>query len=247
MLVGLNKNNERVVAVKGLDKKVYCPDCGELLVNRVNGRFKIPHFSHQPNSFCNYGKGESNAHMECKLLLKEEIEKFNECTVSELEYRLPMDLIPDYYAEIGEKKVCFEVVHKYFDFEKIETFFKYGYYVCIVFIDRYIKNTEVRVNNFEKLAHYMNFGIIYSFDYKSKNWFRVHLDTVERETGRCRYENDYGDCSFCDECWIHYYIPKTIRKVDKRRLRNFKLVSFNSGEFNGVNYLRAGFFNKKWW
>lgn len=40
MLVGLDNKDKRVVAVKGYSEKVYCPECGELLVNRVNGEAK---------------------------------------------------------------------------------------------------------------------------------------------------------------------------------------------------------------
>lgn len=248
MLIGLNKDNDRVIAVKGYSEEVYCPECGELLVNRVNGEVNIPHFAHKPDSSCNYGKGESLPHMQCKVLLKEKIEKYNKCTVSELEYRLPMGLIADYYAEIEGKKICFEVINTHYDFDKIKTYQENGYYVCIVFIDRYIKNTEVKVNDFEKLAHYMNFGIIYSFDYEDNSWWRVHFDTVVRESGRCRFEEEpFENCDSCPKCWIRTYYPKKIRSVDKKKLRNFKIVSFNSGEFNSINYLRAGFYNKKWW
>lgn len=52
---------------------------------------------------------------------------------------------------------------------------------------------------------------------------------------------------YCPQCWISTRYLKKTKSIDKKKLRNFKVVSFNSGEFNDVNYLRAGFFNKKWW
>ena len=77
---------------------MFCPGCGEKVVFR-NCRKKIKHFAHLPHSTCDYGKGESNEHLEVKeylykLCRKNGIEAYPECTKWE-------GIRPDVAAKIG--------------------------------------------------------------------------------------------------------------------------------------------------
>lgn len=231
MLIGIDEHGERVEAVKGFDRIVYCPVCNERLINKVNGRIKIPHFSHQQKSNCKHGQGESKEHMQAKLKIKEKIEKHNNCTISELEYKLPNGLIADYYAEIDSKRICFEIINTHFDYLKVSTYYSDNYYICPIWIDNFRANSENRVKNEQKMAHYMGYGVIYVYNYRENQFYKLHFDKIVR----------YNEWTLSERTL------KSTKLILKRKIRNFKIKSFNTNQYNDTPFKWAGFYNKKWW
>ncbi len=74
MLSAYDKENGYVLAteVQKDDGPFYCPECQTGLILK-QGRVKIAHFAHLPNTDCSYagGEGESEAHIEAKLEIYE--------------------------------------------------------------------------------------------------------------------------------------------------------------------------------
>lgn len=87
MLSAFNENKEVIIASKDLskDEKYFCRFCGgELILKR--GTIKVPHFAHKVNSDCKMeelitkgkcAKGESEFHRECKMFIKEQMERLS--------------------------------------------------------------------------------------------------------------------------------------------------------------------------
>ncbi len=70
MLVALS-NGRRVEAARvKRDELVRCPGCGSDLILRA-GRIRVAHFAHRPRAPCDFARGETLAHLEAKLGLRD--------------------------------------------------------------------------------------------------------------------------------------------------------------------------------
>lgn len=203
MLVAINEDNIRVYAneAKKVDEygnkiKYYCPHCHSELVLK-QGFIKIPHFSHKSKSDCPFQhEGESYTHELMKNVVKEIIERDNDCLVSELEYPIG-NRIADYYFEReshwirrGEdtpkiKKIAVECVHKHTnidDFRKKNVdYTNMGIYVIWIFNhDIFDGYHTKRINTIMKEAHVLGCNSIYTVDIKNKDIYHVHFHHNKR-------------------------------------------------------------------
>lgn len=72
MLIAINENKEPIFSENAEKKKIYCcPHCDEQLIFK-QGKKKIPHFAHQPNSACLF-KSEHYNHLYFKFFCKKNL------------------------------------------------------------------------------------------------------------------------------------------------------------------------------
>lgn len=202
MLVALKNNGERIYANEIFERgdDYYCPECGERLIFR-KGLKNIPHFAHTGESICHFrkGGGESPIHNFMKQSIKEIVERDNNCSLSELEWKIEDKngryVIADYYFEkydnYGKKKKCaVECVYKHDDLlhflNKNRFYLKNNVYPIWVFdLNKFLDDDndfkeEVRVNEIMKEAHKINFGKIWGLDYDNKVIYALHFDSCYR-------------------------------------------------------------------
>jgi competence CoiA-like predicted nuclease len=250
MFVAVTEDNERVYAedaVKtdenGNKIKYYCPECGGELILR-QGTKNIWHYSHKEgNVICHFrkGGGESYTHEVMKYKIKQIVEKYNKCSVSELEWKIG-NRIADYYCEIKKgvriRKIAFECVHKHTDIdtfrEKTEEYYDKGVYVIWLFnLDKFLSSPhvfkrEVRINEMIREAHTMYFGRCYAIDVSNEVVYGIHLDPIFREG---------------------HYLSST-KKLSPVLLFEFIIDSFQkvvSDKWLPYNRSPAGTFTEKWW
>ncbi len=112
----------RVYASDAEKGQVYsCPGCGAALILR-KGRIRIHHFAHPPPASCAWESGETLAHLEAKLALKQALEA--RCHRSELEWPVPSlegDRRADVFVwEMLGGQIAFELQHTGIAVEEIE-------------------------------------------------------------------------------------------------------------------------------
>lgn len=115
MLTACGQVGQKVHACESdkADAPFHCPACeGPVILKK--GRFKIPHFAHEPGSLCTYGAGETIRHMELKLAIYEALKRSDAVGPQKcgIEMRLSIGSefrIADVLARIGPTLVAIEV------------------------------------------------------------------------------------------------------------------------------------------
>lgn len=278
MLVALNEHGERITAKHYLDKdeEYYCPECGELLIFR-NGIKRIPHFAHRPNESSCIMKigGESYIHNAMKIGMKDIIERDNNVTFSELEWKITGKngdyVIPDYYFKKYDnygitKRCAVECVHKHDDLphflEKNKFYFENKIYPIWVFDvnrfkddDKNIKDV-IRISDILKEAHAYYFGKVWAIDYENKTLHAVHFNKYERYVEE-KTLIDWDEWDGHSDPTQHEYsvggywknVPTKKQPLIKN-IQKFKVTSFQykkSDNFMPYPRLVAGPFLKPFW
>ena len=111
MLVAWRKSNlQRVYAweEEKTQKPWVCPECKSLLILK-KGSIKVDHFAHKPPVMCEYGKGESEAHLMCKMSLYTELKAHPRVTFCDVEYGQLKGVRPDVFFIVDGVSVAIEV------------------------------------------------------------------------------------------------------------------------------------------
>ena len=121
MLSALNLHSELVAADKAKKGSEYfCPECKDAVILK-KGRRVIPHFSHKPNSMCNYGKGESPGHKTAKYLLYRSLNS-RDAVDAYMEYQVVVDGVAqrsDVLCIRRGKKFIFEIQRRKSDVSEV--------------------------------------------------------------------------------------------------------------------------------
>lgn len=189
--------------------KYYCPECGSELILR-QGTKNIWHFAHKDDKgVCVFRKydNESIHHKMMKKTIKEIVETYNDCLVSDLEYKIG-SRIADYYFEVrsrfgGIRKVAVECVQSHTDIDvfraKNEHYVKQGVYVIWLFnLTRFLNKDNsfkevVRTNEIIKECHTMYYGKVYAIDIHNKEIYGIHLDKIVRYTESQTLYDEWGE------------------------------------------------------
>ena len=211
MLTAIREDGVKVYADEVYRKdgdKYYCPECGSELILR-QGTKNIWHFSHkEDNGICVFRKyeNESLPHKLMKKTIKEIVEEYNECVVSELEHKVSSK-IADYYFEVKKfgniKRVVVECVQTHTDIDvfraKNEYYARQGVYVIWLFnITRFLNKDNsfkevIRTNEILKECHTMYYGKVYAVDIVNKVCYGIHFDKIVRETDFTTLYDEYGE------------------------------------------------------
>lgn len=92
-------------------KQIRCPHCGRRVIYHA-GKVKIPHFNHEPHVECTYsGEGETQEHLNGKLIIYNWLKGKYPAAQVELEYRIvETNQIADVYAAFPNgQKIAFEI------------------------------------------------------------------------------------------------------------------------------------------
>jgi len=279
MLTAIREDGKKVYAHEVYREdgdKYYCPECGSELILR-QGTKNIWHFSHkEDNGICVFRKydNESLPHKLMKKTIKEIVEEYNTCLVSDLEHRVGSK-IADYYFEVknrfgGVSKVAVECVQTHTDIDvfraKNEYYVKRGVYVIWLFnLTRFLNKDnsfkdEVRVNEMIKECHTMYFGKVYAIDIINKAIYGIHLEKILRETEDTEYvdwsewdEFEYQEDYFEEHTIVvpgrKYYLKGT-RSLNPKLIKDFAVTSFKKAlNDNFLPYRRnvANVWMKPWW
>lgn len=115
MLVALNKKSERVLAKNSVRGETFiCPLCREKVFLK-KGQIKIPHFSHYPNSACNFA-GESERHLSVKNLLYELLTPYFSVELEKIFVLQQKKRIADLYLEVDGHSLVIEFQHSNISF-----------------------------------------------------------------------------------------------------------------------------------
>jgi len=115
MLVALNGEGNRVLAKDSMRGEVFvCPLCKEKVFLK-KGRIKIPHFSHYPNSTCNFA-GESERHLFVKNLLYELLNPYFSVEIEKVFVLQQKKRIADLYLEVEGHPLVIEFQHSNISF-----------------------------------------------------------------------------------------------------------------------------------
>lgn len=116
VLQALNEQGEYIIPstlshaeVNGLrTQSFYCPQCEEKVIIRAGPKV-IPHFSHLPESACEFVKGgESNYHKRAKLLLYDWLKRHSFLSVTLEQYLPQINQRPDILIETSTRKIAVE-------------------------------------------------------------------------------------------------------------------------------------------
>lgn len=109
MLTALIPSGEKVLALdagKG-DGPFICSECcGPLTLRK--GEVRIHHFAHTPPFTCQYGSGETEAHLRSKIEIHRTLKNLSDCSKCELERSLS-GVRPDVSLYIGKIPVAIEI------------------------------------------------------------------------------------------------------------------------------------------
>jgi competence protein CoiA len=121
MLTALHEGHRVYASAAEKGHDYACPRCGAALILR-KGAIRIHHFAHRPPFDCGWGNGETMAHLEAKLALKEALAP--RCHRIELEWpvdSLDGDRRADVFAwDMTGGRIAFEVQHTAITVEAIE-------------------------------------------------------------------------------------------------------------------------------
>lgn len=172
MLTSLTlRNNQKVIAadVWKDDGPFFCPECrGETVVHK--GNIKIHHFAHKPPISCEYGKGESLEHMECKTEIYNELLK-NQNLICELEKPLGK-VRPDVYikSNVSGRSYAIEVQISNLTMDKI--IYRTRQYnslgISVLWLSPYKDELDKKIYSpqaWEKWIHATYFGRVYYWLY----------------------------------------------------------------------------------
>lgn len=186
---------EAPVAQKG---PIYtCQNCQNIVILK-KGRIKVHHFAHKPPVNCSWGKGETTAHMEAKLLFRDEF--VSRGLKAELEHSVP-SLPTDRRADVvvwtpkGDR-CAIELQHTGIGYDQIEqrtkSYAKAG--VPVIWVPFFnpknwanaeklnpVEDGEYRITRFsarplERWVHGFYFGKPWLYDPETKTLWKYKLD-----------------------------------------------------------------------
>src|SRR5205823_9332068 len=121
MLTALHDDIRVYASAADKGSEYRCPGCRAALILR-KGRVRIHHFAHHPPVGCAWGTGETTAHLEAKLALKQALE--TRCHRAEVEWpiaSLAADRRADVFVwEMLGGQIAFELQHTGISLEEIE-------------------------------------------------------------------------------------------------------------------------------
>ena len=167
MLTSIRQSDSCKVYAKDADKSAApfeCPVCGGETILR-KGRFKIHHFAHKPPVFCAYGKGESEAHRNCKQSIFEALKVSPSITECELEKNFGR-VVSDVFFVLDDRKVAIEVQVSNLTMNRIiertEAYNDLGIYVLwLPLFNRKLNEAPYAPKSWEKWLHATYFGRVY--------------------------------------------------------------------------------------
>ncbi|WP_028113349.1 competence protein CoiA [Ferrimonas kyonanensis] len=171
MLCSIRANsNEKVFALTS-DKShgpFLCPKCRQEVVIR-KGKIKIHHFAHKPPAMCSHGKGETEAHRNCKMSIYSALKTKPNVQALELEKDFG-PVVADVYCLIDNVPVAIEVQRSNLSVNNItqrsEEYSKLGIYVLWIglhdsTVKKQIDNKQCSPKAWEKWCHAAYFGRVY--------------------------------------------------------------------------------------
>lgn len=167
MLTSLRQSDAHKVYARDVDKSdapFKCPKCGGETVLR-KGAVKIHHFAHKPPVFCEYGKGESEAHRLCKQSVYDALKVAPGVTECELEKNFGT-VVSDVFFIFNGVRVAIEVQISNLTMSRIiertEAYNNLVIYVLwMPLIDVSLSNKPYAPLLWEKWLHATYFGHIY--------------------------------------------------------------------------------------
>ena len=174
MLTSIQKNTNIKVCAEDVEKNdapFQCPQCGcETIIKK--GRVKTAHFAHKTPVFCEYGKGESEAHRQCKTNIYNKLKLIPEITECELEKNFG-SVISDIFFIFNNFKIAIEVQISNLTMSKIiERTKKYDqldiYVIWISPFNNKLKEEKYSPKQWEKWIHATYFGRIFVIAQLSK-------------------------------------------------------------------------------
>ena len=141
-----------------------CPSCKDGVVLR-SGTLRMAHFAHKPPVTCSYGKGETEAHRQCKAEIYEALLKCPE--VSDLVLERPLgEVRPDISAVIRGERVAIEVQISALPLETVvhrtKEYAKRG--IALLWLSpwtRALDNPRYAPRSWERWFHAAYFGEVY--------------------------------------------------------------------------------------
>lgn len=110
MLTSIRQSDDHKVYARDVEKTdapFKCPVCGgETVLHK--GAVKVHHFAHKPPVFCEYGKGESEAHRQCKQSIYDALKVAPGVTEGELEKNFGR-VVSDVFFIFNGMRVAIEV------------------------------------------------------------------------------------------------------------------------------------------
>lgn len=167
MLTSIRQSDKDKVYAKDVDKSdapFECPVCrGETVLRK--GAVKIHHFAHKPPVFCEYGKGESEAHRNCKQSIFEALKVAPDVTECELEKNFGR-VVSDVFFVLSGRKVAIEVQISNLTMNRIiertEAYNDLGIYVLwMPLFDSKLNKATYAPKLWEKWLHATYFGRVY--------------------------------------------------------------------------------------
>lgn len=252
MLTSIQANRNIKVCAENVEKAdapFKCPSCGcETILKK--GKVKIHHFAHKPPIFCEYGKGESETHRQCKINIYKELQLIPEVTECELEKNFG-SVISDIFFVFNDFKIAIEVqISNLTMTQIIERTTKYQQLgISVIWISPF--NTKLEENiyspkQWEKWIHATYFGRVYywieGLDLQGVH-FEKYLLWVESyedyETG-----NSYG--GYYKES-KRYKTPIFSKKLNL--LKDFEINNRKSWESNNLYIPSCSIWinKEKWW
>ncbi|NIK13213.1 competence protein CoiA [Alkalibacillus almallahensis] len=114
MLKAINKNNQSVIAFSQSKERLdqlrheplFCPACQKPVILKA-GSINIPHFAHDSDLPCSYGKGESETHLRGKMHIATWLHRQSYPVYLE-QYIPPIDRRADVLTKINDTYIAFE-------------------------------------------------------------------------------------------------------------------------------------------
>lgn len=177
------------------DGPFQCLDCQEPVSLR-KGTVKLPHFSHTPQSRCEFGKGETDLHRRCKTELFAALRCHPKVTAVHLEYRLGK-VRPDVFANVKGVPVAFELQISNLTPEAItrrtEEYRRLGIYVLwLLPWTPKLNRRDYSPRRFERWIHAAYFGRVY-FWTEGLTIVPYHFETHKTHMPRQRFHNKRGE------------------------------------------------------
>ncbi len=167
MLTSIRQSDKCKVYAKDIDKSYgpfECSVCrGETVLRK--GTVKTHHFAHKPPVLCEYGKGESEAHRNCKQSIFEALKVAPGVTECELEKHFGR-VVSDVFFVLGDRKVAIEVQISNLTINRIiertEAYSDLGIYVLwMSLFDNRLNKVPYAPKLWEKWLHATYFGRVY--------------------------------------------------------------------------------------
>jgi len=197
MLTSIRQSDKYKVYAKDADKSdapFECPVCRCETVLR-KGTVKVHHFAHKSTVSCEYGKGESEAHRNCKQSIFEALRVAPGVTECELEKNFGR-VVSDVFFVFGGNKVAIEVQISNLTMNRIiertKAYNDLGIYVLwMPLFDTKLNKTVYAPKLWEKWLHTTYFGRVYYW-LEGLSVIPIHFSEHLLWVKRTEYGGGYG-------------------------------------------------------